>query len=79
MGRLAGHDRALFTTVFGLVIGSWARTLGPVDRLRLVVFPRILGNNGQGPLFSGYRDTHFKLGRTTVIDSASLLLYYQPD
>jgi len=50
-----------------------------VDRLRLVVFPRILGNNGQAPLFSGCRDTHFKLGRTTVIDSASLLLDYQPD
>lgn len=53
--------------------------LGLVDRLRLVVFPRILGSDGQEPLFSGYRDTNFKLIGTTVIDSAIVLLDYRPD
>jgi riboflavin biosynthesis pyrimidine reductase len=53
--------------------------LGLVDRLRLVVIPRILGSDGQEPLFSGYRDTHLKLISTTVIDSAILLLDYRPD
>jgi dihydrofolate reductase len=48
-----------------------------VDRLRLVVFPRILGSDGQQPLFSGYGDTQFKLSGTTVIDSAIVLLDYE--
>jgi len=51
--------------------------LGLVDRLRLVVFPRILGSDGQEPLFSGYRDTYLKLIGTTVIDSAIVLLEYR--
>jgi dihydrofolate reductase len=50
-----------------------------VDRLRLVACPRILGSDGQYPLFSGYRDTHLKLIGTTVIDSAIVLLDYRPD
>lgn len=53
--------------------------LGLVDRLRLVVFPRILGSDGQKPLFSGYRDTHLTLIGTTVIDSAIVVLDYRPD
>jgi dihydrofolate reductase len=36
--------------------------LGLVDRLRLVVLPRILGRDGQEPLLSGYRDTHLRPG-----------------
>jgi dihydrofolate reductase len=53
--------------------------LGLVDRLRLVIFPRILGSDGQEPLFSGYRNTHLKLIDTTVIDSAIVLLDYRPE
>jgi len=53
--------------------------LGLVDRLRLVVFPCILGTDGQEALFSGYRDTHLKLIGTTAIDSAIVLLDYRPD
>ena len=53
--------------------------LGLVDRLRLVVFPRVLGSDGQEPLFSGYRDTHLKLIDTSIIDSSIVLLEYRPD
>jgi hypothetical protein len=49
-----------------------------VDCLRLVVIPRILGSDGQEPLFRGYRDTHLKLIGTTVIDCAIVLLDYRP-
>jgi dihydrofolate reductase len=60
-----------------LTLAREMMALGLVDRLRLVVFPRILGGDGQQPLFSGYGATQFKLSGTTVIDSAIVLLDYQ--
>jgi dihydrofolate reductase len=89
--RLAARDPAAEITalkqqpgaplrcVGSVTLARQMMALGLVDRLRLVVFPRILGSDGQGPLFSGYRDTYLKLIGTTVIDSAIVLLDYRPD
>ena len=52
--------------------------LGLVDRLRLMIFPVILGSVGREPIFSGYGLAHLELMDTKVLDSRLVLLEYQP-
>jgi dihydrofolate reductase len=52
--------------------------LGLVDRLRLMVFPAILGIAGQQPVFDGYDQTSLTLTGTTVLDSNAIVLEYRP-
>lgn len=52
--------------------------LGLVDRLRLMVFPLILGRSGREPAFAGYPDTGLELIGSTVLDSRLTLLEYRP-
>ncbi len=49
-----------------------------VDRLRLVVFPRILGETGREPLFAGYPDVGLELVGTDVLDGRLVRLEYRP-
>jgi dihydrofolate reductase len=51
---------------------------GLVDRLRLVVFPHVLGEAGRKPLFAGWPETGFSLTSTSVIDARLLVSEYQP-
>ncbi len=44
-------------------------TAGLVDRLRLVVFPHLLGPSGQQPVFAGYPGTTLTLAGTSVLDA----------
>jgi dihydrofolate reductase len=53
-------------------------SLGLVDRLRVMVFPLILGRSGREPAFVGYPDTVLDLVRSTVLDSRLTLLEYRP-
>jgi dihydrofolate reductase len=53
-------------------------TLGLVDRLRLMVFPLILGENGNEPIYADYPRLPLELVHTTVLDSRLLLLEYRP-
>jgi riboflavin biosynthesis pyrimidine reductase len=52
--------------------------LGLVDRLRLMVFPLILGNNGREPIYAGYPQTGLELIDTKVLDSRLIVLEYRP-
>lgn len=52
--------------------------LGLVDRLRLMVFPHILGKTGREPMFGSYDQTNLKLAGSSVLDSDILLLEYRP-
>lgn len=52
--------------------------LGLVDRLRLVVFPRIVGAGGQEPMFGGYGQVSLELIASSVLDSQILVLEYRP-
>ena len=52
--------------------------LGLVDRLRLMVFPVILGSAGREPIFAGYSLTGLELSDTTVLDSRLVVLEYRP-
>ena len=50
--------------------------LGLVDRLRLMVFPLILGSVGREPIYAAYRRTSLRLMDTRVLDSTLILLEY---
>jgi dihydrofolate reductase len=52
---------------------------GLVDRLRLIVFPHVLGQAGQEPVFTGYPETSLTLASTTVLDSRLVVCEYRPD
>jgi len=52
--------------------------LGVLDRLRLMIFPVILGSLGREPIFQNYPRTNFQLLRSTPLDSRITLLEYRP-
>jgi dihydrofolate reductase len=52
--------------------------LGFVDRLRLMIFPLILGSAGSEPIFAGYPQGSLELIDTRVLDSRLILLEYRP-
>ena len=47
-----------------------------VDRLRLMVFPVILGNVGREPVFAEYARTKLELVSSRALDSRIMLLEY---
>jgi dihydrofolate reductase len=51
---------------------------GLIDRLRLMVFPLVLGSAGREPIFAGYSQGSFELIDTKVLDSRLILLEYRP-
>lgn len=51
--------------------------LGLVDRLRLMVFPVILGDAGREPIFASYSRTPLELASSKVLDSRITLLEYR--
>jgi len=53
--------------------------LGLVDRLRLMVFPLILGSAGREPIYDGYPQAGLELIDTKVLDSRLILLEYRPE
>ncbi len=53
-------------------------TQGLVNRLRLMVFPLVLGSAGREPMFAGYTHTHLDFLQTKVLDSRLVLLEYRP-
>ncbi len=52
--------------------------LNLVDRLRLMIFPAVLGKTGTEPLFKGYEQIRLELVGQKVLDSNTLLLEYRP-
>jgi dihydrofolate reductase len=52
--------------------------LGLVDRLRLMVFPLVLGSEGREPVFATFARTPLKLASTQTLDARLVLLEYAP-
>lgn len=52
---------------------------GLVDRLRLLVFPQILGATGREPIFPDLPDIDLDLVETRVLDSRIVVLEYRPN
>ena len=53
--------------------------LGLVDRLRIMVFPQILGETGEEPFLADLPDISLRLGGTQVLDNRLVLLEYLPE
>ena len=53
--------------------------LGLVDRLRIMVFPQILGETGEEPFLAGLPDINLRLGASQVLDKRLVLLEYLPE
>lgn len=51
---------------------------GLVDRLRLIVFPQILGGTGREPIFADLPDIDLELIDTKVLDDRLVTLEYRP-
>jgi len=52
--------------------------LGLVDRLRVAIFPLILGDAGREPAFTGQARAGLELTGTKVLDSRIVMLEYRP-
>jgi dihydrofolate reductase len=52
--------------------------LGLVDRLRVAIFPLLLGDAGFEPAFAGYHRADLQLTGTRVLDSRIIMLDYRP-
>lgn len=52
--------------------------LGLIDRLRLMVFPLILGETGKEPIYADYPRVVLELVGTKVLDSRLIVLEYHP-
>jgi dihydrofolate reductase len=88
--RLAQHDTADEILALKREAGGPLRTIGSltlvrslmgaglVDRLRLMVFPRILGPTGRHPMFRDHPDRRFARVGTTVLDANIVVLEYRP-
>lgn len=66
------------------VIGSMSLVrslfrLNLVDRLRLIVFPQVLGESGQERMFKDLPDINLRLVSTKVLDQRLVLLEYAPE
>lgn len=51
--------------------------LGLVDRLRLMIFPIVVGGDGRDPAFPGHPRAGMELASTTVLDGRLVLLDYR--
>jgi dihydrofolate reductase len=60
------------------LVRSMMLRLGLVDRLRLVVFPLILGSAGREPALAGHPKTGLELTESRVLDSRLVVLEYRP-
>jgi dihydrofolate reductase len=49
-----------------------------VDRLRLMIFPVVLGTAGREFIYTGYERTSFELTNSRILDSRLSLLEYRP-
>jgi dihydrofolate reductase len=52
--------------------------LGLVDRLRLTIFPLLLGDAGREPFYPGHPRSSLELIGTRVLDSRVVMLEYRP-
>jgi dihydrofolate reductase len=65
-------------TIVSLQLVRGLMQLGLVDRLRLMVFPLILGDSGRELIYADFRRTTLHLAREKVLDSRLVLLEYEP-
>jgi dihydrofolate reductase len=78
LGRLKSESNALLRTIGSLSVVKALLEARMVDRLRLTVFPLILGSTGREPVFAGLPDIYLELVDTEVLDARLVTLEYRP-
>lgn len=78
VARLKAGDGPDLRTVGSLSLARSLLAAGLVDRLRLLVFPLVLGESGDEPFFAGTGDLGLELLRTEVLDGTTVLTEYRP-
>jgi dihydrofolate reductase len=78
VASLKAHDSEVLRTIGSLSIVSTLIRAGLVDRLRLVIFPLILGSTGREPILGGLPDVDLELLDTRVLDDRLILAEYRP-
>ena len=76
--RLKAKSDAPLRTIGSLSVVKALLEAGPVDGLRLMVSPQILGNTGREPIFEGLPDIDLELAGTDVLDGRLVALEYRP-
>jgi len=76
--RLKAESDAPLRTIGSLSVVKGLLEARMVDRLRLTVFPLILGSTGREPVFAGLPDIHLELVDTEVLDARLVTLEYRP-
>ena len=75
---LKKRDGPPLRVIGSLSLGTSLLRLGLVDRLRLLVFPQLLGATGEQPAFTGLPDIDLRLDSSRVLDGRLVLLEYLP-
>ncbi len=75
--RLKAESDAPLRTIGSLSVVKVLLEARMVDRLRLTVFPLILGSTGREPVFAGLPDIHLELVDTEVLDARLVTLEYR--
>jgi dihydrofolate reductase len=65
-------------TIGSISLGSALLRAGLVDRLRVMIFPLILGQTGRKPLYAALPDIRLDLVSSRTLDGRLLLLDYKP-
>jgi dihydrofolate reductase len=76
--RLKAESDAPLRTIGSLSVVKGLLEARMVDRLRLTVFPLILGSTGREPVFAGLPDIHLELVDAEVLDARLVTLEYRP-
>jgi len=77
LAAIKAHSPAPLRTMGSLSLVNSLIEAGVVDRLRLMVFPIILGARGREPVFAGIRTEHLLLERTEILDDRIVALDYR--
>jgi len=78
VSALKGQPGDPLRTIGSITLVRHLMAAGLVDRLCLVVFPHVLGQAGQEPVFASYPETSLDLTSTTVLDSRLVICEYRP-
>jgi len=76
--KLKAESDAPLRTIGSLSVVKGLLEAKMVDRLRLTVFPLILGTTGREPIFAGLPDIYLELVDTEVHDARLVTLEYRP-
>ncbi len=78
IGALKEQSAVPLRAIGSLRLVASMTAAGLVDRLRLLVFPLVLGEAGREPAFAGFPRRGLELAGTEVLDSRLVMLEYRP-